>query len=81
MASVAGGIKAGTKVGGAIAIAFMFIFDDMYALGIHAVAWFYACEINSLYVPLPPPNLPTCMVKFPFAEMADVQEIKVLHLQ
>ena len=50
MASIAGGVKADNKVGGAIAIAFMFIYDDVYALGIHAVAWMYATEINSLYV-------------------------------
>ena len=50
MASIAAGVKSDTKLGGAIAIAFMCIYDDMYALGIHAVAWFYACEINSLYV-------------------------------
>jgi len=48
MAGVAGGVKAGNKVGGAFAIAFMFLFDDVFALGIHAVAWMYASEINSL---------------------------------
>lgn len=50
MAVIAGGIRAGNEIGGAFAIAFMFLFDDMYALGIHAVAWMYASEINSLYV-------------------------------
>lgn len=48
MAVIAVGVQANNKVGGAFAIAFMFIYDDVFALGIHAVAWMYACEINSL---------------------------------
>ena len=52
MAGIAIGVKANNKLGGAFAIAFMFIYDDVFALGIHAVAWMYACEINSLYTSL-----------------------------
>jgi MFS family permease len=48
MAGIAVGIKADNKVGGAFAVAFMFLFDDVFAWGIHAVAWMYASEINSL---------------------------------
>lgn len=48
MAGIAGGVKADNKVGGAFAIAFMFLFDDIFALGIHAVSWMYASEINSM---------------------------------
>ena len=54
MGCIAGGVSVNTKLGAAVAIAFMFLFDDCHALGVHAVAWFYACEINSLYLPLPP---------------------------
>jgi Sugar (and other) transporter len=48
MAGIAAGVRADNKVGGAFAVAFMFLFDDVFAWGIHAVAWMYACEINSL---------------------------------
>ena len=56
MGCIAGGVSVNTKLGAAVAIAFMFLFDDCHALGVHAVAWFYACEINSLYLPLTPLN-------------------------
>ena len=48
MAGIAGGLSADNKLGGAVAIIFMFLFDDVFAFGIHAVAWMYASEINSL---------------------------------
>lgn len=87
MSCIAGGVKVDTKLG-AVAIAFMFL--DCHALGVHAVAWLYACEINSLYLPLPLPLpllplqfvLPLGIVLHPnhsLALTADAHEIKESH--
>jgi len=48
MVGVAIGVKSNTKAGGAVAITFMYLFDDFFAVGLHPVAWMYASEINSL---------------------------------
>jgi hypothetical protein len=48
MAGIAARVGADNKVGGAFAVGFMFLFDDVFAMGIHAVGWMYACEINFL---------------------------------
>jgi hypothetical protein len=45
MAGIAAGVRADNKVGGAFAVAFMFLFDDVVGWGIHAVAWMYACAM------------------------------------
>jgi hypothetical protein len=76
MGCIAGGVSVNTKLGAAVAIAFMFLFDDCHALGVHAVAWFYACEINSLYLP-PFPNTPQVVLLL----TVDAHEIKESHSQ